>query len=390
MTSITTRRVAGLALLLLLGAFAVSSMQEDLRPRVEELLSELHVELTARPEPREPVGGPGETGRAWESYWKAADMLKTRPTSLFNGISDDAMAACLAGAVERSKESRRLALSVQVELALIREGARRRDISPFQSSEHVDLTQTLSVFHTGAMSNLLGLLGVADLDAGKQAEGVATLLDAMQISQDHSHSPSIINQMVGAADVIPDSLLAVLEHEGFGLFMPEALNALDAGLERLIARAPRRPNFVARLELVAITALEGPQPGPSMSQNFVSRILRPRPAPEKLFIEAYELAQEFDQVSPYEAIGLYWATRKPSPRDRRLTDTWLSMFQSMRRAVVRLQMLHHAIRLAQGREPAPFADPFEMPLKVTEQADGWLLEVGAVGDANAISLSFHR
>jgi hypothetical protein len=390
MSSTSTRRLVGASLLLLLAAFAVSSMKKDLRPRVEELLGEIHAELTAPPDPREPVGGPGEAGRAWESYWKAADMLRAGPTSLLKGISDDAMAACLAGPVERRFESQRLVLSIQSELDLLREGARRRDISPFQSPADADLTGTLSLFQTIPMSNLLGLLGVAELDAGKQAEGVATLLDAMQISQDYSHSPLIINQMIGAACVIPESLLAVLENEGFGLLSPEAMNTLDIGLERLIARAPTRPNLVGRLEMEAITALTGPRPGSSSPQSFVSRILKPRPAPEELFLEAYELAQALDQVSPYDAIDLYWATHKSSPHDWRLTDTWLSMFQSMRRAVVRLQMLHHAMRLAQGREPAPFADPFEMPLKVTEQADGWLLEVDAIRGARAISMNFHR
>lgn len=389
MPSNMTKRIAGGALLLLVIAFGISASMEDLGPRVQEHLNSLRAEFKARPTSREPVGGPAQEGLAWASYWEASDKLKARPNSLFITISDDALAACLAGPAQRRAESLRLAALIEEELALLREGARRRDTSPYLSPKSLDLTKTLSLSKTRATSNLLGLLGVAELEAGNEAEGLAVLLDAMQIAQDYTHAATLINQIIGTSGFIPLSFLSILETEGFGLLSPTALEALDVGVGRLVTHAPRMPNFSSELLVMGHAALLDPQLEFNSSDGFVDRILHSTLTLGELFIHAYEVNLTLDGASAREAMAMLRMTRGPANQGG-LTDTWESASRSNRHAVARLHMLHHAIRLAQGLEPEHFEDPFEMPLIVTETDEMWTLEVGSALGADRIEMSFHR
>ncbi|MFT7679421.1 MAG: hypothetical protein ACI8QC_003422 [Planctomycetota bacterium] len=384
------RRIAGAALLLLLATFGILSTQEDLSPRLEELVRELQAEREARPTSRVPVGGPSQPGLAWESYWAAAEKFKAQPKGVLASINGESMAACEAGPEQRRTESVRLAALISEELALLREGARRSNISPvyFPDKPIADLTITLR--DSQGVVHLFGLLAVAELEAGNQAEGVALLLDSMQIAQDYMHSPVFINQMIGASEVCSRTLERVLAAEGFGMFSAESLSALDAGVAQLLERMPTRPYFGGELEHAARQAMKDPMQLVDQSQSLFSRLFGRSPSWAQAVIRADELNHVLAESELSEFMGLLrrvWSEREPVLY---IAHHWWNMNQITRHAVVRLQIFHHALRLAQGLEPAPFADPFGMPLSLTESDDSWVLEVDAVYRAEPIIKTFRK
>jgi hypothetical protein len=385
-----TRRIAGVSLLLLLAVLGILATQDDLRPQVEETMNDLQARLDALPSTREPVGGAARVGLAWEKYWEASAMLKARSAGLLDGISRASVDACEAGPEERRAESARMAPLIAPELTMLREAARRRDISPVRLPDDPIDAKTLFLRDVRATNNLLGLLGVAELESGQQAEGVATLLDAMQISQDYMRSRTLINQLIGSSEVIPKSLEQVLSTEGFGVFSADAIGAFEAGVESLIEHTPLQPNYLGELEFTGRMALGDPNPQMFPPRSLVDQILGLSPSLAEEFTSAYELALTLDSLSSRAALNLLQSNEQVEKRARSLTRHWDSIGISNRQAVVRLQMLHHALRLAQGLEPTPFADPFEMPLSLTETDDSWVLGVGAAFNAEPIIKTFRK
>ncbi len=250
----TDIRLAGLAV----AAWAIDSKSGAQWQAMQDRLAVVEAELSAISYEREPLGGPGTTGRAWDSYSKAYEGMLARP-----GAKDLLEAAAKAAKSEpemRRRETARLAQVLSVELAELQRGARCIDATPpMEWSKNIQ-HRLPKVMHTAVMVDVLTLQGLAEIEAGHSQSGSGMILGGMQLGEDLSQTPVLLTQMAGLSQTIPVVLREFLENEGLHALPIEARRLLEAAVGTLMERAPKHPEYrgeLLRVGSMVLTSIDG-------------------------------------------------------------------------------------------------------------------------------------
>lgn len=362
---------APLGLALVLGSGALVNRRRDAAAMTEALAcaAQLEQELGNREHEREPVGGNGLPGKAWDEYQRAQDLAQSLPPKVIREFAVRTMAAAQASAEERAEEAARLMDQLSRPIEAMRKGARLLDVThPVACTQQaVQNGPRLSTFNY--LTDTLTVGGLAAIEAGDPAEGSEMILDAMQSAQDLLHSPLVITQLIGMSQLVPRSLEAFGEHQGLARLQPAALKALDLGVAKLIDSAPKTPELRGEIVLFirAIQSVGGNIPSETFAGIAETAELVGGCAPADLWAFALDLRERAGQVPQDSAAS-------------KMQSVFHSAIVSHRYNLVRLQMLHYAIREARGLDPEPFADPFGMPLKITAEGEHYALEVSQPGE----------
>ncbi len=250
-------RIAGGASLVLLGtAFVTTKCKADRRwQEMERKAAVFQGELEVERYVREPLGGAATEGLAWESYNEAFDWLKEHGSELEIRIAAQE-ASDLDGDLRRS-ETRRLEGELTEALAMVQRGARCRDATPTVDWSAEKFPRPVGLSSTMTLLSVLTLSGLADIEGGDVESGCAKILDGFQIGQDLAHSPQLISQMVGVAQMVPWTLKRYLESEGLGALPKEAIQILELGVGKLIEQAPERVDWRGDFVLCCNFAVKG-------------------------------------------------------------------------------------------------------------------------------------
>jgi hypothetical protein len=384
--------VTGISLALAGMACVIAKSKVDGRwNEMQGRLAEVQAELESASNVREPVGGVATEGLAWEAYAEAATWMREHSRGrewalAMGGVSE-------AGAIERRRETNRMASELAVPLAAIQRGARMGDATrpvDWSAGSAPELPQLMA---SSVFVDALTLLGLAELETGQVDSGCARILDALQFGQDLALSPMLITQMIGTSQTVPRSLRTFLEREGLSALPREGLVQLEQGIGKLIERAPVHSQWRGELvtfgyalrsassghsELFGIEGFSGGPVGALAMKwqlaNGVLKVSQIHKSLEALHGTSYqqrvqELCSEFTEssnpvLSAWRVLG--------------------SANASLRHNLVCAGQLQRALRRVLELPELPFPDPFGKPL--TETDDGEVMSFHVDNGSNGIEL----
>ncbi len=357
---------APLGLALILGSSALVTSRRSARSMsaATARAAQFAQELSAQEHRRVTAAGEGEEGLAWENYNQALEQVASLPRGRVFDLMKAAVETAKVSEKERAASFQNLVQELGPALQALRAGAGCLDAQPPLDFTQAGVEAGPRLFTTNCLTNALTVAGLATVEAGDPEEGAAMMLDAMQVGRDYQRAPLIITQLIGVDQLVSRSLEAFGEHQGIGQLAPPALALLDAGILRLLNSVPPAPDFRGELVLFIEAAKQA---------GFVVRGRLSRG-----FLELAELI-EGSRDQPLLSLYTDLTELKRQSADtsvlHRVSSLYASSVVSHRLGLVRLQMLHYAIRVARGLEPMPFRDPFGEELQATVDGDHLVLRV---------------
>ena len=335
-----------------------SRYSDRLREALDLRLGEVQNALAAVSHHRQPIGGAGQEGAAWDEYKLAYDRLAERPARELTSLTQEALEAVVVSQEERFATAIRLSADLEHEILAVRSGANRFDATP---KDNIDSDGTIhfpKLATTRLMTSALALQGIAAIETGNALGGANMVLDAMQFAQDLMKSKYLLTQLIGSSELIPHSLKVYLESHPLGELDAAALEKLDDGILDLAQGCPAWPE--QRGEILTLRS-NFERLGVEMSASVLQDALD--------VIGITEQVGELSQQGTLAAIRRIQAwSEQPglSELQSHYSRAFLSSAIQLRHNALRLRILHAAIRETRGLEPEPFEDPFDMPLEIEE------------------------
>lgn len=326
--------------------------------------SQLEQELGAQEHRREPAAGKGAEGLAWECYAQALGQIASLPRGREYDLAKAAVETAKVSSKERAVSIQSLTEELSSALRAMRTGAQRFDARPPIDCTQEGVEDGPRLSATSCLTNVLTVAGVATIEAGQAEEGATMVLEAMQVGRDFRRAPLIITQVIGMDQMVPRSLEAFGEHQGLHRLAPPALALLDAGIARMLRNTPKAPDFRGELVLFMEAAKQasGTLRG-ELSRDFLALAELSAGCADQPLLPLYSSLIELERRSPDGTILGH------------IGSTYASSVITHRHSIVRLQMLHHALRVARGLEPMPFEDPFDEQLQATIDGDHLVLRI---------------
>ena len=224
---------AGIGLAAVSMAVLIFEAKTDARwQAMEDLLQEIQSDLDSQSYVREPLGGQGIAGLAWDGYADAYEGMRKHTDVIKLGKA--VFKASVADAESRSKEAVRLVEILYEELAAVQRGAGCLDATPPIDWSKGTEQRVPTLLDTAVLVDVLILQGLAEIEKGNVPLGCGMILDGIQFGEDLARSPRLISQIYGVSQFLPLSLRRYLEHEGLGF---SSLKSFDQGAA--MALAPR-------------------------------------------------------------------------------------------------------------------------------------------------------
>ena len=385
--------VGGVLTVLSVGVVTVKVQGDRSWGRLEARLLEMQQEQEQIDYVREPLGGPGEPGLAWDGYWGALEELASDEAVI--ELYRSSIGGLEGEASERRQATARLVEAMESELELVRRGARSRDAAPRIAWAMGDEQKTPLLMHTSGLANVMTLRGLELCEEGRVEEGLAMILDCLQMAEDFSRSPKAIERMIGLAIVIPHHADVYWRTEGFKALPREALVGLERGLGVVLDRMDWDPDFQGDLVLTgnALLRMDRERGGclgwPSFDLG-LPMALAPRWTVGQGFLEVIDQCQELKGL---RGEALLAESHELSEGDKLFGQVHLihrSMKASYRYQQVRLQWLRRALRSELGLEEIEFVDPHGFPLEEIDEEDHFGYSVAASSTGGEVKLLFRR
>ncbi len=379
--------LAGLAV----AAWTLDSKSDAQWQAMQDRLVAIESELGAISYEREPLGGPGTAGRAWDAYSKAYEGLLAR--SKVSDLLGVASSAAKAGPEVRRAETARLTQDLSFELAEVQRGARCIDATP-PIEWTTDMEHPLPyLMHTSILVDVLTLQGLAQIEDGNVQGGCGMILDGMQLGSDLTQTPAFITQMIGISQTLPRALRGFLEHEGLHALPAEARRLLEAGVGTLMERAPKTSEYRGEVLRMGAFVL-APQKDLPERLGFYSIdkesgfTLAPR---LKIANSVLALADAYEQLGDLQGVALrVRANELLDPKNPVLRGLKIApnLESSFRYNFVQAGQLRRALRASLELTALPFEDPHGETLVENHDGDYFDFKVGT--GSNPIELRIKR